>query len=799
MSSRTRLVSGAFTARRICGVATILASTLVPAFAQQEPARTPGTQAAGAASSETESERASVGLQEIIITAQFRTESVQDAPLAITAVSDEMLAARSHTNVIDVATRVPNVTLTSAGQGLGNSATAHIRGVGQSDFNFALEPGVGMYIDDVYHGVVFGTIFELVDLDRVEILRGPQGTLAGKNSVGGAIKLFSRKPDATPDGYIEATFGSFDRIDVRGSGDFVIVPDKLFARVSGLARQRDGYLTRLDYECVTGGASPRSERLGVGCEIGTEGGQRVWAARAALRWLPSDRFENNLIVDVMDDDSEPQATKLLLQGPWAGGNDYITPPKSYTNFETYVAQPGTPVAFGVPPISTSKSWGVSNTADVTFGDNLAFKSITAYREVSGQFSQASDASPTAVLTNIWDVLHRQFTQELRLSGTSLGERVDWTVGAFYYTSSSRMGGRISIAGGLVPGGGLALLPDGNRATIAEFLFDDPVDAESISGFAHAAVRITPALKLTGGVRYTEESKDYTFVRLATDGGPHPVLGPLNGVTGSYEGDRVDYRVALDYAWTDNLLTYVQWSTGFKGGGINPRPFFPDQVLPLNPETLSAYEIGFKSELANRRVRLNAAAFLNEYDDLQLGLVQCPPPATPTPCNMPANVGNAEIRGLEVEAELHPVPGLILDASASYIEFEYEDVDPLTGVTPDMTTPFMPERKFAFGGQYSIPLGQAGILTPRVDYVHQSAMYIAAVNLPVNRVDGYGLVNARLTWESMDATWQAALGVTNLADKFYYINKYDRAAAPYFVVNGQPGRPREWFITLTRKF
>lgn len=238
MSSRTRLVSGAFTARRICGVATILASTLVPAFAQQEPARTPGTQAAGAASSETESERASVGLQEIIITAQFRTESVQDAPLAITAVSDEMLAARSHTNVIDVATRVPNVTLTSAGQGLGNSATAHIRGVGQSDFNFALEPGVGMYIDDVYHGVVFGTIFELVDLDRVEILRGPQGTLAGKNSVGGAIKLFSRKPDATPDGYIEATFGSFDRIDVRGSGDFMIVPDKLFARIGARASAR---------------------------------------------------------------------------------------------------------------------------------------------------------------------------------------------------------------------------------------------------------------------------------------------------------------------------------------------------------------------------------------------------------------------------------------------------------------------------------------------------------------------------------------------------------------------------------
>src|SRR5690606_37660092 len=269
-------------------------------------------------------------------------QDMQDAPLSISAITDEMLAARSHTNVIDVATRIPNVTLTPAGQGLGNSATAHIRGVGQSDFNFALEPGVGMYVDDVYHGVVFGTIFELVDVERVEVLRGPQGTLAGKNSVGGAIKLFSRKPDDTPDGYVDVTYGSFDRIDLRAGAGFVIVPDKLYARVSGLTRQREGYLTRLDYECVNGGTTPRTERLDVGCEIGTEGGQRVSGARGALRWLPTDRIENNLIIDIVDDTSEPQATKLLAQGPWAGSNDYITPPESYTSYETYVAHPGTP-------------------------------------------------------------------------------------------------------------------------------------------------------------------------------------------------------------------------------------------------------------------------------------------------------------------------------------------------------------------------------------------------------------------------------------------------------------------------
>src|SRR5690606_20313435 len=203
-----------------------------------------------------------------------------------------------------------------------------------------------------------------------------------------------------------------------------------------------------------------------------------------------------------------------------------------------------------------------------------------------------------------------------------------TVGAYYYAADSRMGGRISISGGLVPGGGVAALPDGNRAAITEFLFDDPVDSDSISGFAHAAVTLTPDLTFTAGLRYTEESKDYTFVRLDTNGGPHPVLSSLNGVTGSYEGDRVDYRLALDYKWSDNFLTYLQWSTGFKGGGINPRPFFPDQVMPLDKETLAAYELGFKSELADRRIRLNAAAFLNKYDDLQLGLLECPAPATP---------------------------------------------------------------------------------------------------------------------------------------------------------------------------
>ncbi len=254
-----------------------------------------------------------VVLEEVVVTAQFREQGLQKTPVAITAVNAEQLQQRSATAITDVAAFAPNVVSTPGSSGFGPVAQTYIRGVGQNDGSFALEPGVGIYVDDVYNGILLGSVFDLLDIDRVEVLRGPQGTLAGKNSLGGAIKLFSKKPDGDGGGYVEATYGEFNRTDVRAGGNFTLLEDKLYARVAGVSKHRDGYLDRLDFACVNpGSGAPNAITSRKDCKIGTEGGQDLQAVRVALRWLATDDIEDNFIADVTQDRSETAATKMLV-------------------------------------------------------------------------------------------------------------------------------------------------------------------------------------------------------------------------------------------------------------------------------------------------------------------------------------------------------------------------------------------------------------------------------------------------------------------------------------------------------
>ncbi len=270
------------------GASVTLAALLMaatPAFAAQD------TGVSSGATAETGA------LPEITVTAQFRSQSLQNTPIAITALSSQMLEARSQTSVIAIANQAPNVTLErGAASNTGPGLQAYIRGVGQSDFNYAFEPGVGMYIDDVYFSTLTGSNFDLLDLDRVEISRGPQGTLAGMNSIGGSIKLFTKKPNGDNGGYIEATYGSYNRTDVRGGADFTIIDDKLFARVAGVARNQDGYVTRYDFACthptLAATYNIPSYQDKTGCKLGTEGGKSYAGTRLSLRWLATERTGN---------------------------------------------------------------------------------------------------------------------------------------------------------------------------------------------------------------------------------------------------------------------------------------------------------------------------------------------------------------------------------------------------------------------------------------------------------------------------------------------------------------------------
>ena len=452
--------------------------------------------AASAQAGESEATGRDADSDRIVVTAQFREQALQDTPIAITAMSAELLESRGQKTVADIGNFTPNVKLSQSSSLVGNSLIAFIRGVGQFDSNFALEPGVGVYVDDVYYGTTFGAVFDLSDLERVEVLRGPQGTLTGKNSLGGAVRLITQKPDGDDGGYVEATYGAYDRMELRAAAS-VTLADGLYARISGLMKRADGYMTLLDYGCANPGSGiAPSPAAGSSCEIGTEGGQDVKALRLNVRYAPaSSPLEINLSADIASDTSESVATKLLYAnnpgvrsydaGNPAGGvpfdSRFITGPESYVSYANYSSGGNYTTAFGTPlqvlpgtfdaePRSEANSFGLSANINFKVSDNLSLTSITAYREADGYAGIDIDGSPLAVLTQAYDLSHEQFTQEVRLSA-AIGDLADLTVGGFYYEANDLLANRTKIP-----------------PVLFDFLSNDPVKTTSKSVFAHAEVR-----------------------------------------------------------------------------------------------------------------------------------------------------------------------------------------------------------------------------------------------------------------------------------------------------------------------
>jgi len=746
---------------------------------------------------------ASGELAEVIVTAQFREQPLQDTPIAITALSGDALAARGQTSLTDL--QAPNLSIEPAPGVFGPAAQIYMRGVGQFDSNFTFEPGVGVYIDDVYYSTLFGNTFELLDLDRVEVLRGPQGTLAGKNSIGGAIKLYSRKPDGSGRGFLEAQAGSYDLAGVRGAADFSLVPGKVFVRLSGLGRHREGYVRRVDFKCThPASALPSFALNGGSCELGREGGSDDVGLRGQLRALPTDNLEINLSADHNSShgdpgvsillDARPAPTSTLNGVPYTA--DFVSP-DPYTSYALYR---GTATSsYNAIAKTEFTSWGASGTIELAFSDTLKLTSISAYREAEAYYVVDNDESPIPKSESIAEPRQNQFTQELRLN-TSLGAKVDLTVGGFYYDGESHQDGRNLIG-----------------SINADFFTNDLIESRSSSGFAHVAFHATDKLNLTAGARYTDDRKRYTFVRRTADGSFSPSVTPIDGQSATFSREVVDYRGVIDYRFSPGFFTYLQFSTGFKGGGVNPRPFFPNQVTPFGEEKLNAYEIGFKSDLFERRVRLNVAAFLNDYENIQIAtstpffnvnLPVQPDPTLPNynpaggtaPAGVFLNAGDVRQKGAELELTAHLIDRLDINASLSYLDGKYTKLLPQalsSGVTMDMELPFAPKWQGNLGIQYEAPLG-GGSLTPRIDYTFQSETYATAINHARNLLDRRDVINARLTYRTESGAWEATLGVTNVTDESYYYSKLDIFAAAGYVT-ATPSRPREWSFSLKHVF
>lgn len=780
------------------GSAMVLAAALFAgsAYAQQVPAQAGETAQADG---------------EIVVTARFRTESVQSTPLAITAVSGADLVEDASVDISAIAKTAPNMLLTSGGTFLGKSASVSIRGVGEGDYNFAVEGAVGFYVDDVYHSTVFGSLLDLLDVERVEVLRGPQGTLFGKNSIGGAIRLVSNEPRGDNSASLRLTTGSFNRFEARGHMDISLVEDRLALRVAANARRRDGYMKVIDFACanpgLTGtGVGPlahlmRPKTTAADCQVGTEGGEEVWAARATLKAKISDAVTITIAGDYSHDGGETSPYKVIAQknlstnGPFGNANalvyiaNYGVPydsrfltPDMYTSYANFSADL---TGLALPNISEVDSWGLRANIDWELGQNLTLKSITAYRTYDGQFSRDGDQSPLDVGGSRTWLSHEQFSQELRLSGLSFNDRLEWTLGGFYFDSTGK---------------------DISEIHLPELLFwppavlrtDDPVSSETKAGFAHTILSLTDSLNLSAGLRYSSEAKSYSYLRV--------FAGQFrNGVTffprslreTSY--DRVDWKIGADFNVTQDVMVYGLVSTGYRGGGFNPRPLFPGEDTIVEPEDLTNYEIGFKSDLFDDALRLNVSAFYGTYSNLQQTGFG-PDANTGAQIITRTNVGESTIQGIEVEAVLRPTRNFTISGGLGLTDYDYQDLGSAAGISgaPCLSCkPIrVPDTTYNVGAEYVVPAGGMGEFSLGADFNYRSRVFYDLPNNIGNSQAGFGLLNAHIGWTSLDGLWDARLNVTNITGKEYYASIGTGASAG---TAGTPGRPREWSFAVGRRF
>ena len=599
------------------------------------------------------------------------------------------------------------------------------------------------------------------------------------------------------------------------------------------------------------------------CGIGTEGGQSYASGRFALRWTPSDDFSIDFASSIVNDDSESQpgvliaardhsssAIPIMFQGfgppqpnpafnpasnsitfvpiffdnnnngSYEAGTDVTLDNRfatggTYTNYATYIndgrstpspyfqggAAGGSTVykPYVIEPVNTLDSWDATLNLNWQLTDNVSLLWVMSHREYINEFAEDTDGSPLAAQQLLQVLDHQQDTYELRFNFEA--GLLDLTVGAFYLDQDTAEHARVDL-----PYVGFDFIHG-----------PDLVPATSQAIFADGVLHLGDRVDLSLGVRYTEDEKSYRFRRRNPDLSPVQACtsalfwesaNPANcGVFGldlvgvSYDSDNTDYRVALNFDIGDSSMIYASATTGYKAGGNNARPFFPSQLNAFDPETIDSLEVGFKSTFGGN-VRFNAAIFANDYQDIQLPATVClwAPPGQQSPCASQNNVGDADVYGAELEVEWHIGDGLEIDASLSYLDFEYSRIDAgATNVTLNMVAPYTPENKASIGIQYAFSLSGGGTFTPRLDAVYTDSVYASAVNAPTNFIDSYEVFNARLTWRSASDEWEVAIEGTNLADKYYYVTLFDLWDNGAGYIHGQPSRPREYAMTVKRNF
>ena len=753
-------------------------------------------------------------IEEVIVTAQRREQNLQDTPVSVTALSGADLTARTAGDLSQAGSYVPNLNFTTATQSSRASfvSSVFIRGVGQPDFIVTGDPGVGIYVDGVYFGRTTGGVVDMLDIARVEVLRGPQGTLFGKNTIGGALNIVSAQPDKGFGGMGELSYGRFNRVTFRGTLNGPLA-ENLFGRIAVSTKHGTGYGKRLDF--ATG---EKTAALGEDDSV---------AARAQLRWLPKDGLEANLAFDITRV-REPQVPDHIsainpsapLLGLWNGlvgapsGTPYTPAFLTRDDYTSYATGPSK---------ADLDLWGVALTLDWDVGP-YRLKSISAYRDMQALFAGDGDGSPLRVLgSDRVDLDQNQLSQELQLSGKSFADRLDWLGGLYYFQESAYeitdayvlpgiyqaleaapfLLGPTGPIGPCPPPPGAGQLPTpgplgcaGNPNNIPldlDFHGSNDIEVRNYAAFLHGSLALSERWSATAGLRYTHERKTHTLYYLRVNSG-YIIAAPGTRTVRSW--DAVTPKAGVEFRPADNVMLYLSASKGFRSGGFNGRPFYRESVLAYDPEYLWSYELGVKSTWFDRRLVANAAVFYNDYTDVQLTANRAT--ADGNVAIYTENGGKARIEGGELELHARPVERLDLMAGVGYINARFTRLNPGVTATLDTKFPKTPRWNANFSAQYTAPLGRLGMLTLRGDYAYTSRYYNDVANTPGLVQDGFGLVNGRIALEGPSHDWEVALFGKNLTDERYVTGGVGGLSA-IGLDEVQYGRPREWGAALTYRF
>ena len=673
----------------------------------------------------------------------------------------------------------------------------YIRGIGQGDYVTTVDPGVGTYLNGIYLPRPSPNLLRMPDIERVEVLRGPQGTLFGKNTTGGVISVVTQDPLRQNAGYAKLSTGSYNLIDGQAMLDVPVIEDRLLAKTSFSGISQDGYMHNT--------VDP-TRKLG---------DNHAFSLRETVLAKVTDFYQITLTADYTAQNQQGAAQRLAgvdSSAIFARLYNLLLVPPGRTTFGPGLVSKAYEESSTAAHRDDLHEWGITLNNRWIFDEarGIALTSLTGYRNSHTSTATDLDSTPLNYAQLQEDTLRQNLSEELRLNGHGFESRLDWVAGLYYGFEKADEAAAVDLAPGLTaalnafpgPLDGSPLshptAPGGpgnpiNQAVDLGLLHNIHQTTNNLAGFADATVKLTDIFRLSGGVRYTEDFKSLTTNTVLTDSGAESIPK----LTKNNQWGGISGRLGAEQFWVKDFMSYESYSHGFKSGGYNGRPLVTGDVNSYNPEEVNAYEVGAKLQTWKRRLVASAAAFFNEYRELQLTENVIRPDGTFGV--LVQNAGKARIFGFELGGALMPVTGLVLNGGLGYLNSAYTSLDQGSGLNIRLNTPLpkAPMWSFNVGAQYTLVINRNVSLVGRVDYAFKSKIYHEVTAPELTAQNAVGLLSARFAASLWSGKYELALSGSNLTNQRYIIGG---VTVPAFgVTTVVDGPPIEWRLSAAARF